>query len=346
MVDGVQREPAAGLSFEESADSEGSSLAGEPAIAIKPWDPQTPYLAKLRAAPPEKRFACYLEERRAWRESPAFFLDCGDLFLAGKERERALQIYSNLAELDLEDAPLLRVLAHRLAQVGELELGIMLFEEVLRLRPEEPQSFRDLALVLAERAEKRASLLGEEERGQARADFARALELLAEVIMGSWDRFPEIEVIALMELNRLLPKAKAAGLDRIPVDDRLVRLLDVDIRIVLTWDVDGTDIDLWVVEPSGEKAYYEHPATTIGGRVSRDATDGYGPEEYVLKKGMHGVYAIEVNFYGSAAAEMIGAVTLQLDIVTNFGRPTEKRSTVTRRLIKEKESIRIGEIEF
>ena len=35
--------------------------------------------------------------------------------------------------------------------------------------------------------------------------------------MGRWDaRFPEIEVIALEELNRMIPRAKAAGVGRYP----------------------------------------------------------------------------------------------------------------------------------
>ena len=43
--------------------------------------------------------------------------------------------------------------AHRLNQIGERELAIDLFEKVLKLRPEEPQSHRDLALALADRAD-------------------------------------------------------------------------------------------------------------------------------------------------------------------------------------------------
>ncbi|HUS48133.1 MAG TPA: hypothetical protein VM098_08435 [Phycisphaerae bacterium] len=38
-----------------------------------------------------------------------------------------------------------------------------------------------------------------------------------------------------------------------PLDPRLVKLLACDIRIVLTWDADMTDMDLHVVEPFGER---------------------------------------------------------------------------------------------
>ena len=50
--------------------------------------------------------------------------------------------------------------------------------------------------------------------------------------MKHWQRFPEIEVIALMELNRLIPRAKAFGLKDVPVDARLIKLLACDIRMM------------------------------------------------------------------------------------------------------------------
>jgi len=40
--------------------------------------------------------------------------------------------------------------------------------------------------------------------------YSRSIELLSKVVMDEWDRFDGIEVIALNELNRILPLAKAA----------------------------------------------------------------------------------------------------------------------------------------
>jgi Ca-activated chloride channel homolog len=47
-------------------------------------------------------------------------------------------------------------------------------------------------------------------------------------------------------------------------------LFDVDARIVLGWDAEMTNIDLWVTEPSGEEAYYGNQLTSAGGQVSND----------------------------------------------------------------------------
>jgi tetratricopeptide (TPR) repeat protein len=310
------------------ADGE-SGRSVDAAISIKAWDPKTPYMAALKKAGIGEALPVYLEQRKSFGTSPAFFLDCADYFFANKQPELGLQVLSNLAELELENAALLRVLAHRLAQLQMLDLAALTFEEVLGMRPEEPQSWRDLGLVLA--AEKR---------------YARAMELLAHVVMNKWDRFDEIEVISLMELNTIIPKAKAAGISSLPVDPRLVKLLDVDVRIILTWDADLTDIDLHLVEPSGETAFYGHNRTAIGGLVSRDFTQGYGPEEYLVRKAMKGTYQVKTNFFGSQAQRLTGAVTLQVEIFTNYGRPDEKRQTITVRLTEKKETIDIGEVKL
>ena len=318
----------------------------EPAVVLKPWDPDTPYLKALAAAPSAERFAVYLAQRQGFGTSPAFFLDCADFFRRAGEDAVTLQILSNVAELELENAALLRVLAHRLAQLGHLDLAAAVFEEVLRMRPEEPQSYRDLALVLERRADAAVAAATDARRAQARADYARALELLARVVMNAWDRFDEIEVIALTELNHVLPKARAVGHGELPVDARLVQHLDMDVRIVMTWDADLTDMDLHVVEPSREEAYYSHNRTTIGGLVSRDFTQGYGPEVYALRRAMHGTYAVKAKYYSSSAAQLIGPVTLQVDVYTRYGQPGEKRQSMTFRLTEAKEMFDVGEIEI
>ncbi|MFH1532752.1 MAG: DUF2135 domain-containing protein [Pseudomonadota bacterium] len=314
---------------DKNGADDGPPPEPKPQITIKPWDPETPYLKALAAAPAEDRLAAYLIQRKEHGTSPAFFLDCANLFYREGQADLGLQVLSNVAELELENHHLLRVLGHRLAQQGELAYAAAVFEEVLRLRPEEPQSYRDLALVL-DRMDR----------------FPRAMELLYHVVIHQWDRFDGIEIVALMELNRVIARAQRAGVKDIPVDKRFVKLLDTDVRIILTWDTDMTDMDLWVTEPSGEKADYSHNRTTIGGLVSRDFTNGYGPEEYLLKKRLKGSYKVDVNFYGSSSPELTGPTTLQVEIFTDYGRPDEGRKAITLRLDKAKDVIHVGNVAF
>jgi hypothetical protein len=355
-ADALHPDPLGGM--EDSAKNADEAGGGrEPGIVIQPWDPKTPYMDELKAAASKDAFAVYMKHRAEYGDSPAFYLDCADFFLRRAQPELGLQVLSNIAEMELENPALLRVLAHRLEQLHYLDLAATAFEEVLALRPEEPQSYRDLALVLARRAQDRqqqlivaADMTGaatDRALAEIKDDYARAVDLLWETVVGYWDgRFAEIEVIALTELNRIIPRARRAGVDEIPVDKRLIKPMPVDVRIILTWDADNTDIDLWVTEPSGEKGYYAHNRTTIGGAVSRDFTGGYGPEEYMVRRGMTGMYKIECNYYGSNATRLLGGVTVQADVFTNYGRENERRQSLTIRLQEAEDTVKIGDIEF
>lgn len=325
--------------FRMAADKSKKDASPASRIEIKQWDPNTPYIKAIKDAEVQEAYAKYLEQRKTYGASPAFFIDVADYFLRNEKLSAlGVRILTNIAELKLESAPLLRVAAYRFSQTGYHDLAIDLFEKARRLRPDEPQSDRDLALALAARARTHTG-------PAALSDYRRSLELFHHVVMNPWERFPEIEVTALMEANALwadLQRSGAAKELSNPFDPRLVKNLECDLRIVMTWDADMTDIDLHVVEPTGEECNYGHNRTTIGGLVSHDFTQGYGPEEYCIRKAQPGGYKIFAHFFGSHQQNLSGATTVQATVITNFGRANEKRQALTLRLDKAKDRCDIG----
>ena len=301
---------------------------------LKAWSPDTPYLERIKTNPGDG-YREYLRQRTEYAASPAFFFDCGAYFISLNQRETGLRVLSNLLEMDLEDVSLMRMYAWRLQQAGELDQAIEVFERILALRDDEPQSYRDLALALGDRWQHTA----------AGDDILRAMELLYAVVKKDWERFPEIEIIALMELNRLIRLAKTASVS-IPeyIDPRLIKVLDLDIRISMSWDADLTDIDLHVFEPTGEHANYAHQLTAIGGLVSRDFTRGYGPEEYVLRRAVPGAYQIKAHYFGSHQQRLCGPCTVTVNVFTNYCRPDEQRQVMTLRLEESGADFLVGEV--
>lgn len=298
-------------------------------ITLKPWDPETPYLKNLKAAPKAERYGRYLALREAHGGTPGFYLDVSDFFRGAGEAELALRILTNLAELKLDDAALLRVLGHRLRQLGHHRLAVQTFEEVLRLREEEPQSRRDLALAC-----------------QAEGQLQRALDLLWEVATTPWDtRFRDVNLIALGELNALLATSKAE-LDASKVDPRLRADLPVDIRVVLNWDTDNSDMDLHVIDPRGEPCFYGHNRTAIGGRISADVTGGYGPEEFLLKRALPGTYLVKAHFYGTGQQTAIGATTVVLELYLRYGTGHMENKSITLRLEGPNRMVDVGAFTF
>jgi uncharacterized protein YfaP (DUF2135 family) len=105
-------------------------------------------------------------------------------------------------------------------------------------------------------------------------------------------------------------------------------------------------VDLWVTEPGKEKCTYEHQLTQRGGRLSGDITEGYGPEEYMIKKAPNGNYIIEANLYGDTRQTIGGPITVKAELFTNFGRPNQQRKVINFRVTSNKEVVKIGELKF
>ncbi len=304
------------------------ALAETPGIAIRlqPARADAPYAKRMREADAAKVYRVYLDERPGFASSTAFYLDAADLLFAKHQPDLALRALSNLAEMDLENRHVLRILGYRLVQAGFPAIAIPVFRKVLELAPEEPQSYRDLGLALA-----------------AAGQQQKAIEMLTEVVVKPWhNRFPEIELITLAELNGIVATSGAA-LDTSALDPRLLKNLPLDLRVILTWDADNTDIDLWVTDPNGEKAYYGNPLSYQGGRMSQDFTGGYGPEEFSLKSAKPGKYRIQAQFYGHRQQIVAGATTLQVKLATHFGTPKQQEKTVTLRLKSQSEVVFVGE---
>lgn len=295
-------------------------------IQLQTWAPDSPYARRLREAKPEDLYAIYLDERDSYASSTAFYLDVADLLLKAGRRAEALRVLSNLAELDLENRHVLRVLGYRLMQAKDYDHAVDVLREVLRLADEEPQSHRDLGLALA-----------------AAGDRQEGIRHLYDVAARPWDsRFSEVELVALNEMNGIIATSPVT-LDTSFIDPRLLKNMPLDLRVVLAWDSDNSDMDLWVTDPNGEKCYYGNRNTYQGGLLSDDFTGGYGPEEFVLKDAKPGKYKVEANFFGDRQQIVTGATTLNLVFSTGWGTSRQKNEAVTLRLSGQSETVFVGE---
>lgn len=305
----------------------GTGSAPDITIEVTPWNPDRPYLTAFDAAGPTNFWTEFRTQERIHGSLPAFYLDVGEyLFEQGRNAE-AIRVALSALELPADDSSTMTILADRLMRYGDERRAFWLYERVKLLEPDRPQPLRNLALALAERADKAASRRNS--TTERRRDYTRALESLDEIITRTWnDGYDGIELIALVEANRIIPRLKQLDPPEIPIDPRLIASLNVDLRVVLEWDTDFTDIDLWVDEAGGERARFDHARTIIGGRLSNDMTQGYGPEEYLLRHARPGTYAVRVNVFATDRLNPNGATNVRVHLYRAYNRPGESVETL------------------
>lgn len=302
-------------------------------IRFKPWSPKAEYLEVLsKSETVEIAYKKYLDLRKTYKNTPTFFMDVAEYFDAINEKEIAVQIVTNLVEIDLDNHELSRALAYKLEYFKAYNLAVYVYEEILKLRPEEPHSYRDLALAY-----------------EAVGSYQKAFNMLLKIIDGDLlekdedERFYGIEHIAYVEACHLVMLHK----EKLSLTERQSKLLNefaVDLRVVIDWNHSDTDLDLWVENPNAEKLLYSNKNSRDGGRLSEDITEGYGPEEFLIKKASKGDYEILVDYYGDRIQKISGPTTLKVTIFTNYGRKNEKKEIRILRLNKEEDEIEVGTI--
>src|ERR1041384_7096116 len=99
-------------------------------------------------------------------------------------------------------------------------------------------------------------------------------------------------------------------------EDRIAR---AGLVVMITWNTDATDVDLHVIEPSGEECFYSHPQTASGGRITQDVTQGYGPEMYVLKAAPEGRYVIRAKYFASDSNRTSARTKVQALVIEDYG---------------------------
>ena len=311
--------------------------ASQPTITIKPIKKDNEYLSKLTGKTAND-YQLYLKLRNDYANSPTFYFDMADWFYKHNDRETALRVLTSIAELELENASLYRLLGYRFKEYGEHTLQKFVCMKVVQWRPMDPQSYRDYALALAD-------------NGEAQAALDSLYGVLTRLFPADNIRHSHgIEETIVTEINRLI--AKHPRLNTSKIDKRLLINIPVDIRVVINWNMNDVDIDLHVKDPNKEECHYGSRLTKIGGRISADITSGFGPEQFMLKKAVRGKYQIYVNYFGNREFTKDGPSTIMAEIFTRYADKSEQRQVVCLQMSnvkkgeKDDKKVEIAEFEF
>jgi WD40 repeat protein len=349
-VDEIEEE----VSFEAKKEAKKSEKGKSAKIKLAPWSATSEYVKELEATDSNQRYKRYLEMKPSYAGNTGFYADVADFFLHKGDTNTAILVASNIAELQLDNPEMLRLLASLLKLCNRYDLAVETHKQILELRDDEIQSYRDLALAYEGNGNYQLALntfyealiidwVKRTEFGNSDFEWGTSEEELART---QPNRFiVGVQEVVLEEMNRLIGKF-GNKLNINEIDNRIIKKMPLDMRISTSWDSDNFDMDLWVTDPNGEKCFYSHTATRIGGKYTYDNTAGYGPEEFLLKDAIAGNYKVEMNYYGTRSQKMLAPVTVIIDLFTNYGLQSEKKQSIVLRLGKKKEVVYGGTITF
>jgi uncharacterized protein YfaP (DUF2135 family) len=108
------------------------------------------------------------------------------------------------------------------------------------------------------------------------------------------------------------------------------------LRIVITWDDPQAEVDLHVLTPDGQHAYWAAPVLNGGGGFDVDSVDGAGPEIFSSIAPVPGSYSLFVNYWGNfgssgyhfdESTRQQAIITTRITIIWNENSAAERRES-------------------
>jgi hypothetical protein len=320
VLTGAELKKLLGLLREEDFDLPAAALAG----------------GLLRLEDADK---AYLAGRQNDRRNVHPYLDEAKRRADAKDVAGAVRVLSSVVEEHPGRSDALRLVGYRLLDLRQPAQAARLFARVQKARPFEPHAFRDLARAL-------------EESGR----YGLAALQYEAILAGTWHaRFgPALKRVVAEEYAGMMQYAlRQKAVSKRLADhfgERLEGMREPqpagDLRVTISWNTDGTDVDLWVLEPDGTKVFYSAPKSKSGGELSPDQTQGYGPERYQVKKALPGEYTILVHYYRANANLLGGETHVSITIRQKAGSAEERVERRTVLLRKQGDQRLVGKVKF
>jgi uncharacterized protein YfaP (DUF2135 family) len=108
------------------------------------------------------------------------------------------------------------------------------------------------------------------------------------------------------------------------------------LRIIAAWDDNQAEIDMHVITPDGQHAFWASPVLQGGGGLDADSVDGAGPEMFSIAAPQPGSYHVFVNYWGnfgnagyhfSEATRRRPIITVRITLVLGENTLRERRES-------------------
>ena len=264
------------------------------------------------------RMSTYLSLRENNPNDPAFYVDIFDRFKK-IDPDFAMSVLNSFTEVTSKDPQLLKVLAYKLEEQGKAMDAVTVYRKILKISPDEPQSYRDLALAVA-----------------AAGDPEEAVKLLFSVnqragLNKEYKRIIENDITGILSSSEVARNAYG-------IKNTNLKNVTKDMRVVIDWNRKDVDLDLTVIDPNLEIATPENPKTRTGGVLFSNNESGYGPEIYDLEKLQTGSYYLKVEhpLEEDEILDVDGVTYVKLTVYRNYGRADQTREVQLVRILEDR----------
>ena len=313
---------------QQSALVSGNNYVND-AIAASALNEQE-YITRLREIPSlEDKFSEYQRMARTQELSLEFYSDMARYFQE-IDLDAADRVRSDLAYIARKNAKAMRALAYLYEEAGDIKKTVLTYERVLKLAPNEAQSYRDAA---------HAYVLN--------GDYNKALEIyintLGERVKGV--DFTGIEPVLKTELSRLVQRYKdKIEFTRLP-NEWLRADFKQDVRMVIEWTDATVPFEFQFVNPDNKFFKWNHTLEENRERLLDEQKQGFQIEEFIIDDAPAGEWLINIQYLGEEDDYVLPPF-LKYTLYRDYGTPNESKEVRIIKLFRQTEKVTLAKLEI
>lgn len=282
--------------------------------------PNTDYMQLLKKANSiDEAYDIYLDQRTINFWNAEYYIDSYDYFKGWNNEFLSNRILSNIKELFYDNVPVLRALAFKQIENNNLNDAVRTYERILKMKPNQARSYRDLANALVLNKQYQDALMIydkiEKKRGVGMANFYG------------------IETTVTNEFKNLVNQHRQ-NLNTSGINPSMLKPKKMKKRIVFEWNDPSAEFDIQIVNPQKRYFTWSHTKAESAVRIAEERQQGFGSEEFFITNSDIGEWLFNVKYYGTDSKNV--PTYIMITTYTDFGYPNEKREAKVIRLAEKK----------
>ena len=249
----------------------------------------------------------------------------------------AVEILKTVSQKAKDNPKALKTIAYKLEESGDYEKAKIIYKRLLNIRPEDEQTYRDLALIYIENKE-----------------YELAASMYNKMLK---NKIPNVNVLGLQET--IVNEASHlywTNADKLTLTDFPLRTLKTfipendwkhfgyDYRIVFDWSDPAVEFNIQFVDPKNKYFNWSHTIIDDKEILEDELNYGYNTEEFIIEKSDKGDWIINLENY--SIEDNTNPTYIKYTVYKNYGRPNEIRKVELLDLSKLKQKVTLDVLKY
>jgi tetratricopeptide (TPR) repeat protein len=272
----------------------------------------------------EKADQIFENQKTRFNKSPYYLLDLSLYFKdTWGNNKKSLALLDTLAHKFADDAIALKALAYRYEKMGSLENALQQYLKVLKLRPRDAQSHRDIANAYEEIGNYQKAL-------HIYTRYELAVNDLDSV---PFDKYGTDELMTTERMNIINLNAGEFILESGVLEESTK---SPKTRVLFEWNNNAAEFELQFVDPEKYYDSWEYTVVTKEAELSAAILKGYSSKQFFLDDDLKGEWVVNVSYLGNGTQD---PTYLKATTFFDYGTMEERKVTKVFKLNAIKEGL-------